>query len=158
MTCVAIVDDNSVSRKFMCDVFANRGWDTVALSTGDEVRDALLVAGTKRPDVVILDLHLPQHGAGITVLQTLKEHSKTRDVPVVMCSGDMWALQSLPESVLADVAAVLVKPFEVDQAYRCVEFALAHGAAGSTNVSEQKAREAECSPYDAVCRGRKVHD
>jgi CheY-like chemotaxis protein len=129
MTSIAVVDDNIVSQKFMHDLFADRGWETVPLINREEVHDALLGPRARQPDVVILDLHLVERDAGLSVLETLKAHRSTRDVPVIMCSGDVWALQALPETVRAELAAVLVKPFGIDQAYECVEFVLAHGAA-----------------------------
>jgi CheY-like chemotaxis protein len=133
VTCIAIIDDNIVSQRFMCELFAERGWDSIALSTGQEVESTLLTSEASRPDVVILDLHLAERDAGVSVLCALKSHAGTRDVPVIMCSGDVWALQTLAESVRADLAAILVKPFEIDQAYQCIEFVLGSGAPVSQN-------------------------
>lgn len=136
MTSIAIIDDNCVSQKFMRELFAERGWDTIPLINREEVHSGLLTPQAKQPDVVILDLHLVERDAGMSVLETLKANPSTRDVPVIMCSGDVWALQSLPETVRTDLAAVLVKPFEIEQAYECVEFVLAHGAAVGQTASD----------------------
>jgi CheY-like chemotaxis protein len=136
MTSIAVVDDNIVSQRFMRDLFAERGWYTIPLINREEVHHALLSPAARQPDVVILDLHLVEREAGLSVLETLKVYPPTRVVPVIMCSGDVWGLQSLPEAVRADLAAVLVKPFGIDEAYECVEFVLAHGAANAQTASD----------------------
>lgn len=140
MTCIAIVDDNIVSQEFMRELFAERGWDTLVLTTDEEVRSGLLAPGTRPPDAVILDLHLVKRDAGLDVLSSLKSNAQTRDVPIILCSGDVWALQSISESVRADVAAVLVKPFEIEEAYQCVEFVLDHGTAQAQTPSDSSKR------------------
>jgi DNA-binding NtrC family response regulator len=120
----------------MHELFADRGWDVIACRTTEEVSSALLSRGAGQPDVVILDLHLRERAAGLRILQALKAHAHTRDIPVILCSGDMWALQSLPESVRAALAAVLVKPFDINQAYQCVEFVLGQRASQSKVASD----------------------
>jgi DNA-binding NtrC family response regulator len=44
---------------------------------------------------------------------------------VIVCSGDTYHLHEQQEMVDEYASAVLVKPFDVDDFYRCVEHALA---------------------------------
>lgn len=140
MTSIAIVDDNVVSQRFMRELFQERGWDTMVLTSAEDVRTGLLAPEATRPDVVILDLHLVERDAGLDVLRNLKEQAHTREIPVILCSGDVWALQSLAESTRSNVAAVLVKPFEIDQAYQCVEFVLKGGVIEAETASDVTTR------------------
>jgi CheY-like chemotaxis protein len=132
MRCIGIIDDNDVTQQFFCDLFTEQGWDVVPWHDLDEVHEALQTQQDNQPDVIVLDLHLGERNAGLEALRDLKSNSRTRDVPIIMTSGDVWALQSLPEEVRQDVAAVLVKPFELDEAYGAVEYAIEHSPSQSS--------------------------
>jgi CheY-like chemotaxis protein len=134
MRCIGVIDDNDVTQQFFIDLFTAQGWDVVPWHGVDEVHEAIQSLEDKQPDVIVLDLHLGERNAGLEALRDLKANSKTRDVPIIMTSGDVWALQSLPEEVRQDVAAVLVKPFELDEAYGAVEYAIEQAPSqGSTS-------------------------
>jgi len=124
----------------MRELFEERGWDTMVLTSAEDVRRWLLAPEATRPDVVILDLHLVERDTGLDVLQSLKEQAHTRAIPVILCSGDVWALQSLAEPIRSYVAAVLVKPFDIDQAYECVEFVLGGGVTEAETASDVTTR------------------
>jgi CheY-like chemotaxis protein len=48
--------------------------------------DALELAGSLHPDLILLDLTLP-HGSGIEVLHQLKSSAVTCEIPVLIMSG-----------------------------------------------------------------------
>jgi CheY-like chemotaxis protein len=135
MRCIGVIDDNDVTQLFFCDLFTDQGWDVMPWHDIDEVHEALASPQSRRPDVIILDLHLGERNAGLEALRDLKSNSGTRGIPVIMTSGDVWALQSLPEDVQQDVAAVLVKPFELDQAFGAVEYVLEHASSEHSTSS-----------------------
>lgn len=53
--------------------------------TAVEEKKAIDLARDTQPDLIILDILLPGHD-GFDILQNLKNHWKTRDIPVVVCS------------------------------------------------------------------------
>jgi two-component system phosphate regulon response regulator PhoB len=59
------------------------GFETIAF---DRCRDALASASTAPPDLVLLDLMLPD-GSGTDVCRTLKADPKTRNIPVIMVTA-----------------------------------------------------------------------
>src|SRR5262245_6636276 len=88
---VLIVDDNASNVKLARDVLRADGLRTIEASTGSE---ALEVATGELPDVILLDLRLPDMD-GFDVLRELKARQATAEIPVV-------ALTALRTEVDAD--------------------------------------------------------
>ena len=86
-------------------------------------RLGLELAAQHRPDVVLLDLHLPDmHGR--EVLRQLRADARTADIPVIVISAD--ATPRTVEALTADgVAAFLTKPLDVRAFLATVERVLA---------------------------------
>lgn len=76
---VLVVDDESAVRRFLRNLLEGAGFTIFEAGTGGEALDAMK---KKHPDVVLLDLRLPDM-TGLDVLKVLREWSK---VPVVMLS------------------------------------------------------------------------
>jgi CheY-like chemotaxis protein len=107
---VLIVDDSESNLKLARDVLRAANLATLEAGTG---ADALLLAAKHVPDVVLLDLQLPDfHGA--EVARRLARDSRTAGIPVVALSA-----QPLEESRtwLADAgfAGFVEKPLRVDR-------------------------------------------
>ncbi len=65
-----------------------------------------------KPDLVLLDLHLPDI-PGVEVLRTLKANANTAEIPVVVLSAD--ATESQIKRVLsAGAKAYLTKPIDLE--------------------------------------------
>lgn len=78
-TRVLVVDDERQIRRFLRAALVTQGYE---VSEAGGVREAIEVATTSRPDVVILDLGLPD-GDGVTVVQNLREWTQT---PILVLS------------------------------------------------------------------------
>jgi CheY-like chemotaxis protein len=97
----------------------------VTLIGASEGRTGIALAGEHLPDLVLLDLHLPDiHGA--EVLARLKRDQRTRSVPVVVVTAD--AIRSRTDMLLLSGAyAYLTKPLDVSGLLRTVAEALHAG-------------------------------
>jgi CheY-like chemotaxis protein len=80
---------------------------------------ALELARRHRPDVILLDLHLPDM-SGIDVLGRLRADPVTTEIPVVVVSADATA-DRLERLETARVAAYLTKPIDVRELLRVIE-------------------------------------
>ena len=83
MTTVLVVDDNASNRKLARDVLEAAGLGTLEAATGAE---AIALAAEHGPDVILLDLRLPDmHGA--EVVRSLRDGERTAGIPVVAMSA-----------------------------------------------------------------------
>lgn len=104
---VLVVDDEPQIRRFLKLGLESNGYHVHETSTG---HDALLKTAQLRPDLVILDIELPDMD-GLEVLSRLREWTKT---PVIMLSvrdSDKDKIASLD----AGADDYLTKPFSIDE-------------------------------------------
>jgi two-component system cell cycle response regulator DivK len=83
VTTVLVVDDNARNRKLARDVLDAAGFDTLGAATGAE---AIELAAEHAPDVILLDLRLPDMH-GVEVVRQLREGGRTARIPVVAMSA-----------------------------------------------------------------------
>ena len=76
---VLVVDDDERNRKLAHDVLRRSGLRTLEAATG---RAAIALARDRLPDVVLLDLRLPDM-EGTDVARALREGGRTAEIPVV---------------------------------------------------------------------------
>jgi CheY-like chemotaxis protein/HPt (histidine-containing phosphotransfer) domain-containing protein len=117
---VLCVEDSEVSARLVRRVLEARGADVVIAANGGE---ADRLARERRPDVVLLDVHLPDM-SGEDVVRRLAARPETRQVPVVVMTGgaDEARFQRLAG---LGVRGVLAKPFTPDQLVAAIDAALA---------------------------------
>jgi CheY-like chemotaxis protein len=82
-TRVLVVDDNADSVIIMRGMLEPRGYQVLVAASGAE---ALEVIKTQPPDVVLLDVMMPEM-SGFEVLQHLKEGFATGRIPVILVTA-----------------------------------------------------------------------
>ena len=80
---VLIVDDSDKNRKLAREVLRAAGFGTLEAARGDE---AIAVAAKRRPDLILLDLRLPDMD-GTEVARKLRSGAETGRIPVVALSA-----------------------------------------------------------------------
>jgi CheY-like chemotaxis protein len=103
---VLLVEDDAWIRTFLRDVLTDEGYAVIEAADG---RTGLRLAFEENPDVVLLDLAMPEF-TGMDVLHGLKHLPRTRAIPVLILSAYGAVLGA---SDLASVAGVLAKPTDV---------------------------------------------
>jgi len=76
---VLIVEDNELNMKLFHDLLDSQGYET--LQTGEGLQ-ALALARTHRPDLILMDIQLPEV-SGLEVTKWLKEDEDLAHIPVV---------------------------------------------------------------------------
>jgi len=117
---VLVVDDNEAAQEISLRLLRQAGFEVMIASSGTE---AIATATEKQPDVIILDVMMPEMD-GWQVLESLRDAQSTRDIPVIIQSmvneremGDMM-----------NVDAYMVKPVDKEQLLTTVRGVLAHRA------------------------------
>jgi two-component system KDP operon response regulator KdpE len=117
---ILVIDDEQQILRALRTILSQQNYQVTATGTGEE---GLALATAKQPDMIILDLGLPDM-SGVEVCQQLREWT---DLPVIILS----AHDSEAEKVAAlDAGAddYLTKPFGVDELLARVRVALRHRA------------------------------
>jgi two-component system cell cycle response regulator DivK len=105
---ILIVDDSEKNRKLARDVLRAAGLGTLEAASGT---DAIALAAERLPDLILLDLQLPDMD-GTDVVRVLREEARTARIPIVALSalryvGDGDRLRA------AGFAGYLGKPIDV---------------------------------------------
>jgi DNA-binding response OmpR family regulator len=119
---VLVVEDSDAIRAAFTILLEESGYAVAAAATGAE---AVRLAGDRAPDLVLLDLGLPDI-PGLDVLRRIRANPTTAHVPVVALTGrddeaDRGAL------LAAGCAAYLVKPVDTQQLIRSIPGWIAAG-------------------------------
>ena len=118
------IEDNVDNLSLIETIFAER--PAILLRSALQGRLGLELAFEHRPDLILLDLHLPDI-SGEAVLHELQRDARTREIPVVIISAD--ATTGQPERLRkAGASAYLTKPLDVDRLLETVDEALERAA------------------------------
>ena len=110
MTLALIVDDSELNRKLERDLLRSAGFETLESATGAE---ALRLAAEHAPDVILMDLRLPDMD-GAEVTRRLAADPRTARIPVLAISAQR--LQAAGDWLeAAGFAGWIEKPIRVDR-------------------------------------------
>ena len=126
-----IVEDEAAIRRFVRVALQAEGWQ---VHETDTVRQGLIDAGTRRPDLIILDLGLPDDD-GIHYLQDLRAWSS---VPVIVLSARADEADKIA-ALDAGADDYLTKPFGVGELMARVRVALRRGQTNAARQGEDPA-------------------
>ncbi len=80
---ILIVDDDKDVILFLSTVLQDKGYEAIHALNG---RRGLEVAKAESPELILLDLMMPQK-SGISLLADLKKDAKLKKIPVIMITG-----------------------------------------------------------------------
>ncbi|MBI1799424.1 MAG: sigma-54-dependent Fis family transcriptional regulator [Candidatus Eisenbacteria bacterium] len=113
---VLVVDDELLIRKSLAKVLRARGYAVEVASSGAE---GLEKAGESRPQVMILDMRLPDTD-GLSVLRRVRELDPLLQVIMITAFGDV---QSAVDAMKLGACDFLRKPYEMEDIVLAVEAA-----------------------------------
>ena len=80
---VLLIDDHAAAREGYTMFLVAGGYEVVQASNGEQ---ALALASSSKPDVIVLDLGLPDID-GWEVARQLRAHPETQQIPIIALSG-----------------------------------------------------------------------
>ena len=80
---ILVVDDEADVRKFLTAVLEKAGFEVVTAADGGE---ALARLDEEKPDLICLDLQMPDH-TGTDFYRRLMKHETMSDTPIIVVSG-----------------------------------------------------------------------
>ena len=106
---ILVVEDDPSVRGLLHTLLTGEGYEVATASDG---LAGLVKASSGRPDLMLLDLMMPDLG-GVRVLEELRGDPLMADIPVIVVTGKLEAVPSL-RALLGD-DNVFVKPFGVTE-------------------------------------------
>ncbi|MGB3691425.1 MAG: response regulator [Spirulinaceae cyanobacterium] len=104
-TILVVDDEEDVRSLIKLGLEMAAGWQVLTANSGQE---ALNVATTQQPDIILLDMMMPDLD-GKETIQKLKANSPTKDIPVILMTAKIAS--SLEETLAGlDIAAIFTKP------------------------------------------------
>ncbi|MEN0055677.1 MAG: response regulator [Mucilaginibacter sp.] len=116
---ILIVDHNELMTDVMSYILTGKGYDVIALNQADHIFTNI---NQNHPDLVILDSLLPGID-GVDICRLLKRNKATQALPVIICSYNDDADQSIQQIATPD--DILHKPFGMSNLIEKVEYQLA---------------------------------
>jgi CheY-like chemotaxis protein len=104
---ILVIEDSATFRALLMATLQRKGYKVIGADTGAA---GIQAAKTKAPDIISLDLSLPDI-SGVEVLGSLKSDLLTRQIPVIICTASVDG--GLREEVRRRGAAeILTKPLQ----------------------------------------------
>jgi DNA-binding NtrC family response regulator len=143
MSCILLIDDEEAIALSLRLFFEKKGYDFIGAYTGREGLDTAL---RELPDVVLLDLHLPDI-YGMTILKELK--AVHPDMVVIVMTG-YGEIREAVEAIKLGAEHYFQKPVDLDELSIIVERNLTIGRL------RQEAGMSMKAPYPIIGRSRQI--
>ncbi len=124
---ILAVDDENDVLLIIKTALISEGFDVKTASSGT---DALATAEEFNPDLVILDMMMPEM-TGFEALKQLREIPTLKTVPVIMLTG-VADKEKIREAINAGVNYYIVKPFEFHDLISKVRLAISDAESASS--------------------------
>ncbi len=108
---ILVVDDEPGLLQLYCMLLRSKGYEVWEATTGQK---AFEVAREKRPDLVLLDVMLPDV-SGVEVCRNIKAEGSIKDVFVVLVSGGAISPSEMVAGFEAGADEYLVKPLDLNE-------------------------------------------
>ena len=106
--CILLIDDESDIREIAkISLSITKQWEVLTASSGEE---GVITASKHQPDVILLDLIMPNIG-GLDTLKLLRKSEETANIPVILLTATA-KLAMKAEYAQLGVEGILAKPFD----------------------------------------------
>ncbi|NTU84866.1 MAG: response regulator [Chloroflexales bacterium] len=107
MPTILIIDDEPAIAEVVAEVLLDEGYETLTANRG---RDALDIMAEHRPDLMLLDVYMPEM-SGLDLLAHIQGDAALSLIPVVVMTAGTMSELDLSRT---GAAQVISKPFNVD--------------------------------------------
>ena len=104
--CILVVEDQEDNRRILRDLLGNAGFELIEAESGE---DALSAVMTRRPDLILMDIQLPQMD-GYEATRRIKSNPDMKAVPIIAVTSYALAGDDA-KAQAAGCSAYVSKPF-----------------------------------------------
>ncbi len=106
MATILVVDDSPLLRRLVNHILSKKGYRILEASNG---REALLILKKERPDLILLDIMMPEMD-GTSFMKELRKCAEYADIPVLVLTA-VGERSMIDEMKSLGVVDFLFKPF-----------------------------------------------
>lgn len=117
---ILLVEDEPENQLVIGLILKTEGYSVITVDHGEA---AIKAAELERPDLVLLDVMMPEVN-GFEVLARLRQNPKTASTPVILLTA-LAQERDVERAVEAGVNGFVAKPFEPGELISCIRSALA---------------------------------
>jgi two-component system alkaline phosphatase synthesis response regulator PhoP len=114
---ILIVDDENDLLSVLAKSLAGKEYTVITANNG---KDAVLLAKSKKPDLIILDVLMPDMD-GSEVAMQLKENPATKDIPVIYLTCLYTKEEEHEKGFGVGNNIVLAKPYDIEELVAGIE-------------------------------------
>lgn len=119
---VLLVEDNHMNRVLVKEILTLNGYEIIEADTGTEAIKAL---ASDRPDVILMDLHLPGMD-GITATRIIKSEERNKSIPVLALTAS--AMRGEEDKIIRQgFDGYVAKPIEMKKLLEAITESLKAG-------------------------------
>ena len=116
---ILVIDDDPSILEMMSLVLEREGGYRV--TTTEIVYESVTEIEQLQPDLILLDFLMQGRQTVWTLLQKLKLHRPTKDIPIVLCTAGLADVKEQEQVFTQKGIPILYKPFDVDELLHIVE-------------------------------------
>ena len=113
---ILVVDDMEDNRRLVWKVLGRRGYEVIEAATGE---DAISMAQTKLPDLILMDIRLPGGIDGLEATRRIKAMPQTAHIPILAMTASVRT-DEVQRTLDAGCSAFIRKPIDIDELPRQV--------------------------------------
>ncbi|MCP6727082.1 MAG: response regulator [Patescibacteria group bacterium] len=121
-TRVVVIDDDRDTVGVFCEYLSIHDFDIVA--RGFDGRTAVELYKEHKPDVILIDLHMPdpdnKYFEGLDALKAIRKFDQQSKI-IIVIGDELFSVEEEKELVRLKVNAVIFKPYEIDSIVQSIE-------------------------------------
>ncbi|MCJ7515412.1 MAG: response regulator [Dehalococcoidia bacterium] len=113
---ILVVDDKEDSRRLVGKVLGHHGYEIIGAGTGE---DAINIAQTQLPDLILMDIRLPGMIDGLEATRRIKALPKLAHIPILAMTASVKP-EDMQTALDAGCNDFVSKPIDIDELPRRV--------------------------------------
>lgn len=113
---ILVVDDKEDSRRLVGKVLGHHGYEVIGAGTGE---DAINIAQTQLPDLILMDIRLPGMIDGLEATRRIKAVPKLAHIPILAMTASVKP-EDMQTALDAGCNDFVSKPIDIDELPRRV--------------------------------------
>lgn len=123
---ILIIDDDLRHDKMMSYLLLSKGFDVTYALSGQEALEKLRLKVIERPDIILMDIMMPQMD-GFETFKEIRKDQNMKEIPIIMLTA-LSDPQNQEKAVAVGAADYIEKPFSPSDVIARIKKALEKGA------------------------------